>query len=120
VRIWCRDLFKLEVVDLETLTLCSICSCVDSHVAIYYALTGRDLMRRPSRLANRWEDHLLMEYLSARGIFYFNVAAEVSTLDWREPFWNFPHHNLFPKEIGLRHLSHCMLALHKFLGFVAF
>lgn len=34
MRIWCRDLIKLEVVNLETLTLCSICSCIDSHVAI--------------------------------------------------------------------------------------
>lgn len=72
VRTWCRDLTKLELVNLETLTLCFICSCVDSHVAIYYALTGRDLMRRPSLLANRCEDHLLMEYLiSAKGIIRF-------------------------------------------------
>jgi hypothetical protein len=88
-------------------------------VAIYYALTGRDLMKRPSLLANRWEDHLLMEYLSARGIFVFNVAAEVSTSDWREPFWNFPHHNLFPKKLGfIIFRTACSAQIHGLCGFL--
>ena len=54
-------------------------------------------MRRPSLLANHCEDHLLMEYLIARGIFEFNVAAQVSTSDWREPFWELPPSQSLPQ-----------------------
>ena len=67
-------------------------------------------MRRPSLLANCCEDELVMECFGARGTggesSVLNVAAEVSTSDWRiehvGTLIEHPHHSLFfPKEIGL-------------------